>query len=210
MIHIVWVSYCKTATWFTVRFIHLVMETVLDFLFSFQFWFPLCNFASFFSAYYFSLNSFALAIWCILLFISFFCSCVCVCFWFSNGWPHSVHAPCHHPLSKVNKCMCTLVDCHKIQTLKGAKLPPHLNQKLKKIQKRNLKEEKISKLRQIQSPKGKKLHVYWLVFCNVCDLPVPPHPYHSLGLRKQQLFVFLRSLSLRFFKSALENNPSNG
>lgn len=48
MIHIVWISYCKTATWFTVRFIHLVMETVLDFLFSFQFWFSLCKFASFF------------------------------------------------------------------------------------------------------------------------------------------------------------------
>ena len=48
MIHIVWISYCKTATWFTVRFIHLVMETVLDFLFSFQFRFSLCKFASFF------------------------------------------------------------------------------------------------------------------------------------------------------------------
>lgn len=48
MIHIVWISYCKTATWFTVRFIHLVTETVLDILFSFQFWFSLCKFASFF------------------------------------------------------------------------------------------------------------------------------------------------------------------
>ena len=133
------------------------------------------------------------------------CMCVCVCALDSPIAGHtSVHAPRHHPLSKVNKCMCTLVGCHQIQTLKGAKLPPHLNQKLKKIQKKNLKEEKISKLRQIQSPKGKKLPVYWLVFYNVCDLPIPPHPYHNLCLSKQQVFCIPEvSVSLRFFKSAL-------
>lgn len=173
MIHIVWISYCKTATWFTVRFIHLVMETVLDFLFSFQFWFSLCKFASFFFfAYYFSLNAFALAVWCILLFLSFVCACMCALDSPMAG--HTLHAPCDHPLSKVNKCMRTLVGCHQTQTLKGAKLPPHLNQRLKKIPKRNPKKEKIPKPRQIQSLKGKMFCVYWLVFWDVCDLSLSP------------------------------------
>ena len=125
---------------------------------------------------------------------SFFCLCMYVCSWFSCGWPHSVHAPCDHPLSKVNKCMRTLVGCYHIQTLKGAKLPPHLNQRLKKIPKRNPKTEKITKPRQIQSPKGKKLRVHWLVFCNVYDIP-PNHAMTST-LTDSNLCVFLKSLFL--------------
>lgn len=118
-----------------------------------------------------------------------------VCSWFSCGWPPSVHAPCDHPLSKVNKCMYTLVGCHQIQTLKGAKLPPHLNQRLKKIPKRNPKKEKITKPRQIQSPKGKTLRVHWLVFYNnICD--IPPICAMTYTLANSELCVFLKLLFL--------------
>lgn len=131
---------------------------------------------------------------------SFFCLCMYVWSWFSHGWPHSLHAPCDHPFSKVNKCMRTLVGWHQIQTLKGAKLPPRLNQRLKKIPERNPKKEKIPKPRQIQSPKGKKLCVYWLVFCDVCDLLYPPPIYAAAStLANPKLCVFLKSL----FKRAL-------
>lgn len=196
MIHIVWISYCKTATCFTVRFIHLVMETVWGFLFSFQFWFSLCKFASFFLiilVWMHLLLLFDASFFLFLLFVHVCVLLILLC------WPLSVHAPCQHPLSKVNKCMCTLVGCHHTQTLKGAKLPPHLNQRLKKIQKRKVKEEKISKLRQTQSPKGKPWHVYWHVFCNVCDLPLHPPPSSPQPLPKQTA-SFLYSWGLFSFK----------
>lgn len=186
MIHIVWISYCKTATWFTVRFIHLVRETVLDFLFSFQFWFSLCKFASFFflliilvwmhllllvdaSSSFFLLFA---HVWVLLVLLWLLTPCAC------PMWP---------PLSKVNKCMRTLAGCHQIQTLTGAKLPPHLNKRLKKMAKRNPEKEKIPKSKQIQSPKGKKLRMPWLLFCNVCSLSPTLVCFH---LQKQRILYF--------------------
>lgn len=185
MIHIVWISYCKTATWFTVRFIHLVTETVLDF-----FWFSLCKFASFF-AYYFSLNAFAPAFWCILLF--FFLLFVHACVLLILLWLATLSACLMQPpLSKVNKCMCILVGWYQTQTLKEANLLPRLNQRPKKIPKRSPKKEKISKTRQIRSPKGKKLHVSWLVFFPVFALTPCLHPNHPCHFCKQQIFCVPR------------------
>lgn len=198
MIHIVWISYCKTATWFTVRFIHLVMETVLDFLFSFQFWFSLCKFAFFFlliilvwmhllllfdASLFFFLLFVHVCVLLILLWLATLCACL-------------VQSP---PL-QVNKCMCTLVGHHQIQILTRAKLPPHLKQRLKKIPKKNLKKEKISNPKQIQSPKGKKLLVYWLVFCNVCDCRLPPSIHATTStLANNKFYAFLKSLFLQDF-----------
>lgn len=141
------------------------------FLFSSDF--SLCKFASFFLIILVRMHLLLLFDASFSLFLLFVHVCGLLIL---LSWPPSVHAPCQHPLSKVNKCMCTLVGCHHTQTPKGAKPPPHLNQRLKKTQKRKVKEEKISKLRQTQSPEGKTWHVYWLVFCNVCDLPLRPPP----------------------------------
>lgn len=104
------------------------------------------------------------------------------------------------PPLQVNKCMCTLVGHHQIQILTRAKLPPHLKQRLKKIPKKNLKKEKISNPKQIQSPKGKKLLVYWLVFCNVCDCRLPPSIHATTStLANNKFYAFLKSLFLQDF-----------
>lgn len=82
----------------------------------------------------------------ILLWLATLCAC--------PMWP---------PPSKVNKCMYTLVGCHPMQTQKGTEIPSHLNQRSKKIPKRDPKKEKIPKPKQMLNLKGKKIYLYWLV-----------------------------------------------
>lgn len=131
---------------------------------------------------------------------SFFCLCMHVRPWFSSGWSHSVHVSCHHPLSKVNKCMCTLVGCYHIPTLKGAKLPLHLNQRLKKIPKENQKKEKSPESSQVKNLKGKKSCVYWLVFCNTSDLSPSLHPCNHFPFCKQQALCLSEFFSFKGFQ----------
>lgn len=130
------------------------------FLFSSDFPYAFC--ISF--AYYFSLNAFAFAFWCFLFFSFFLFAHVCMYFWFSYGWPPSMHASYNHSLSKVNKCMCVLVGCYQTQTFKGAKLHLVPNQRLKKIHEENQKREKSPKPTPVKSKKGKNPCVYWFVF----------------------------------------------
>lgn len=140
------------------------------FLFSSDFPYAFC--ISF--AYYFSLNAFAIAFWCILFFsFLFVCVCVCVCVYscFFYDWPPSMHALYNCSLAKVNKCMCILVGGCQTQTFKGAKLHLILNQRLKESHEENQKREKSPKSTQVKYKKGKKPCVYWLVFSAPLSYP---------------------------------------
>lgn len=117
-------------------------------------------------------------------FFFFLFVCACVCSWFSYGWPPSMHASCHHTLSKVNKCMCILVGCYQTQTFKGANLHLLLNQRLKKIHEENQKKEKSLNLTQVKNKKGKKPFVLAFVF-SPFDLSL--HACYHVHVCKQQL-----------------------